>query len=261
MTATLDRPGRTRRATRQTAQRALVLRGPGSNCDRETELALDLAGAAAERVHVEALLADPARLHEVGILVLPGGFAFGDHLGAGTVLAHRLERLGEELDRFVASGRPLLGICNGFQALTRLGLLRGGALGPNRSGRFECRWVWLEKPAHATSPLLAGIERVAMPVAHGEGRFVAESAEVLDALRRAGQVGLVYAARDGGEVGYPANPNGSDGDVAAISNPAGNVLGLMPHPERNVLPGLAPQGREDGAGLAIFRNAVRMAKG
>ncbi|MDP9362728.1 MAG: phosphoribosylformylglycinamidine synthase I [Chloroflexota bacterium] len=238
------------------APRALVLRAPGTNCDRETALALELAGARPERVQVDLLVRGERSLDDFALFVLPGGFSFGDHLGAGTLWAHALERLREPLERFVASGRPVLGICNGFQALLKLGLLRGGALGPNASDRFECRWVCLERPTAVTSPLLDGIERLALPVAHGEGRFVADSPETLASLRERGNVALVYSGQ-----GYPANPNGSDGEVAALLNDGGNVLGLMPHPERNVLPGQAPAGRRDGAGLAIFRNAVALARG
>ncbi|CAA9563625.1 MAG: Phosphoribosylformylglycinamidine synthase, glutamine amidotransferase subunit [uncultured Thermomicrobiales bacterium] len=251
--------------------RALVLRAPGTNCDRETALALELAGAQPERIHLDAVLAGERSLAEFALLVFPGGFSFGDHLGAGTLWAHKLDALREPLDRFVASGRPVLGICNGFQALLKLGLLRGGALGPNANGRFECRWVWLRRPQAAATPLLAGIERIALPIAHGEGRFVAEHPPALDDLQRRGNVALVYdGADDGAGDGladrpasppYPANPNGSAGAVAALANVGGNVLGLMPHPERNVLPGQAPAGRPDGAGLAIFRNAVAMARG
>ncbi len=240
---------------------ALVLRAPGTNCDRETALALELAGARPERVHVEALLAGEIELDRFGVLVLPGGFSFGDHLGAGALWAHRLGAAQEALARFVEDGRPVLGICNGFQALLKLGVLPGGALGTNVSGHYECRWVWLERPANAGTPLLAGIDRIALPVAHGEGRYVAESAAALDTLRARGNVALVYVDDDGPTLAYPANPNGSDGAVAALTNDAGNVLGLMPHPERAVLPGMAPAGREDGVGLAIFRNAVAMAKG
>lgn len=242
--------------------RALVVRAPGTNCGRETALALELAGARVEAVHVERLLEQETALDEFGIVVLPGGFSFGDHLGAGTLWAHRLEGLGEALHRFVDDGRPLLGICNGFQALLKLGLLRGGALAPNASGRFECRWVWLRKPAGVRSPLLEGIALVAMPVAHGEGRFVAAEAE--GGRREADGVlrpALVFCDERGDAGSYPINPNGSEGDVAALTNAAGNVLGLMPHPERNVMPGQAPAGREAGSGLAIFRNAVAMARG
>jgi phosphoribosylformylglycinamidine synthase subunit PurQ / glutaminase len=277
--------------------RALVLRAPGTNCDRETALALELAGARPEAVHVEQLLAAKRPLDDFGIVVLPGGFSFGDHLGAGTLWAHRLEGLGDALHRFVGDGRPVLGICNGFQALLKLGLLQGGALAPNASGRFECRWVWLRKPEREKSPLLDGIELIALPVAHGEGRFMeacphpspspiamgeglhrtvvpeidrsrpeaplasAPLPSQWERGRGEGLGSLLYCDSLGNPGPYPINPNGSEGDVAALANPAGNVLGLMPHPERNVLPGQAPAGREDGAGLAIFRNAVTMAKG
>lgn len=241
--------------------RALVLRAPGTNCDRETALALELAGARPEAVHIERLLSGGSRLDDFALLVLPGGFSYGDQLGAGTLWAHRLHRLAESLARFVESGRPALGICNGFQALLELGLLHGGALAPNASGRFECRWVWLRRPERARTPLLGGVERMALPVAHGEGRFVARDEATLATLGHRGEVALVYCNEDGGEADYPVNPNGSEGGVAALSNAAGNVLGLMPHPERAVSPGQAPAGRRDGDGLAIFANAVRMARG
>lgn len=244
----------------RTAPRALVLRAPGTNCDRETALALELAGARVELTHLERLLIGEARLDDFALVVLPGGFSFGDHLGAGTLWAHRLEALGEGLSRFVEGGRPVLGICNGFQALLKLGLLEGGSLAPNASGRFECRWVWLQRPTGARTPLLEGIDRIALPVAHGEGRFVARGDAALRTLHVRGEVALVYGDADGEDAMYPANPNGSEGAVAALTNAAGNVLGLMPHPERNVFPGQAPAGRDDGAGLALFHNAIRMAR-
>lgn len=248
-------------ASRGVCPKALVIRAPGSNCDRETAQALELAGANAERVHVDALVQRPSALDDYDLIVLPGGFAFGDHLGAGTIFAHRLAEIQEQLSRFVESGRPLLGICNGFQALMKLGILSGGALAANESGHFECRWVWLERPKNVTTPLLNGIDRIALPVANGEGRFVAENPNVLNAFANASDIALVYAGDGTAPVEYPANPNGSDGHVAALTNKTGNVLGLMPHPERNVLPGQAPEGRTDGAGLRIFRNAVAMARG
>jgi phosphoribosylformylglycinamidine synthase len=241
--------------------RALVLRAPGTNCDRETVHALEIAGGAAEAVHMERLLAGGVTIDDYALIVLPGGFAFGDHLGAGALWANGLAALGEPLHRFVEDGRPVLGICNGFQALTRLGLLTGGALAANASGHYECRWVWLEKPANVTTPFLDGIDRMSLPVGHGEGRFVAESEESLAAKQVSGEVALVYRDSSGRPGDYPVNPNGSQGAVAGLTNPAGNVLGLMPHPDRNAVPGLAPAGRQDAGGLRLFANAVRMAKG
>ena len=260
MSAIASRP-RTSLAHVRSRPRALVLRAPGTNCDRETTIALEMAGADVESVHLERLLASACDLDEFRLVVLPGGFSFGDHLGAGALWAHRLEALGDALDRYVESGWPLLGICNGFQALLRLGLLTGGGLAPNASGHFECRWIWMRRPGNARSPLLEGIDRIAMPIGHGEGRFVASDAASLVALEARGEVGLVYCDAAGNPGGYPVNPNGSDGAVAALTNARGNVLGLMPHPERNVSLGQAPAGREDGAGLTVFRNAVQMAGG
>ena len=260
MSGVLPRP-RTTAPRERNRPRALVIRAPGTNCDRETTLALELAGARVESVHLERLLAGSRGLHDFALVVLPGGFSFGDHLGAGALWAHQLQALGDPLTRFVASGRPVLGICNGFQALLRLGLLEGGALAPNASGHFECRWIWMQRTAAAHSPLLADIDRIAMPIGHGEGRFVAKDAATLRAMHVQGQAALVYCDADGNPGGYPVNPNGSQGAVAAVTNRAGNVLGMMPHPERNVTSGQAPAGRPDGAGLAIFSNAVRLARG
>jgi phosphoribosylformylglycinamidine synthase len=242
------------------APRALVMRAPGTNCHRETALALELAGARPEAVHLEEILTERRRLDDFALIVLPGGFAHGDHLGAGTLWSHLLEAVNEPLQRFVESGRPVLGICNGFQALLRLGLLEGGSLTRNASGRFECRWVWLQRPGNVHTPLLAGIERIALPVAHGEGRFVARDAETLSELRSNGQAALIYCDAAGNSASYPDNPNGSEGDIAALTNAGGNVLGLMPHPERDAVAGQAPAGRTDAAGLAIFTNAVNMVR-
>jgi phosphoribosylformylglycinamidine synthase len=236
------------------------MRAPGTNCHRETALALEMAGAQTEAVHLEQLVAEQRRFDDFALLVLPGGFAHGDHLGAGTIWSHRLEALRGQLQRFVESGRPVLGICNGFQTLMRLGLLRGGSLTRNACGRFECRWVWLQRPENVRTPLLDGIDLIALPVAHGEGRFVAGDVETLNGLSSRGEAALVYCDKDGRPVSYPGNPNGSDGSIAALTNTAGNVLGLMPHPERGAFTGQAPSGRRDGAGLSIFTNAVKMAR-
>jgi phosphoribosylformylglycinamidine synthase len=237
------------------------LRAPGTNCDRETAWVLEMAGADVETLHLDALLGKSSFLDDFALLVLPGGFSFGDHLGAGALWAHRLEALAMPLDRFVASGQPVVGICNGFQALLRLGLLGGGSLAPNASGHFECRWTWLQRPANARSPLLEGIDRLPLPVANGEGRFVGRDAATLTNLEARGQIALVYCDADGVPGDYPINPNGSERNVAALTNAAGNVLGLMPHPERNAAPAQAPAGRPGGAGLTLFQNAVRMARG
>ncbi len=260
--------------------RALVLRAPGINRDQDAALACELAGATAERHHVNQLAEGKLSLDAYGLLIIPGGFSYGDHLGAGRLLAVDLvHRLGEALQRFVAAGRPVIGICNGFQVLVKAGLLPGwqaqtsaeaGAtpaltLTDNRSQRFECRWVQLEADPGSVCHFTRGLDRpLEVPVAHGEGRLVVQDDQTLADLRARGLVALRYLGAPGSQVAYPANPNGSCDAIAGICNPQGNVLGLMPHPENAVLPQQHPRWtrepwRESGDGLLLFRNAVRYA--
>ena len=250
----------------------LVLRTAGTNCDRETVRALELAGAAATRLHLNALAADPARLADSQILVLAGGFSYGDDIAAGRVLGALLRHnLFDALQRFVADGGHVLGICNGFQVLVELGLLqpdrpaaeRTIALTDNASAKFECRWVTLRQEESAAGWLPAG-RLLPVPVAHAEGRLVVRDAEALAELRERGQVALTYVAADGSPAEYPDDPNGSDGAIAGLCDPTGRVLGLMPHPERNVTPWHHPTWtrlgpREEGEGLAFFRGLVQAA--
>ncbi|NTU83777.1 MAG: phosphoribosylformylglycinamidine synthase I [Chloroflexales bacterium] len=255
------------------APKALILRAPGINRDQDAAFACELAGAAPERVHVNQIAAGATRLSDYAMLVIPGGFSYGDHLGAGKLLAVDLvHRLGEALHRFVADGRPVIGICNGFQVLVKAGLLPGWdddptpavTLTDNESARFECRWVRLEADPGSRCPFTDGLDRaIEVPVAHGEGRVAVRDQAALEALRARGLVALRYSAGEG-PAPYPANPNGSRDDIAAICNPQGNVLGLMPHPENAVLPQQHPRWtrepwRDEGDGLLIFRNAVRYA--
>jgi phosphoribosylformylglycinamidine synthase len=258
--------------------RALILRAPGTNCDEETVHAFELAGAAAERVHVNRLLEHPALVREFQILCIPGGFSYGDDVAAGRIFAQRLAQLGDVLREFHEAKRIVLGICNGFQVLMKTGLLLpqedGGpraTLAWNASGRFEDRWVTLAVTS-TKCPLLAGVEELELPVAHAEGRFVTESENALDALEANGQLVLRYVARHNGtsrsndivaaEVGYPDNPNGSSRNVAGICDATGRVFGLMPHPERFFTATQHPQwtrrhrSGESGDGLRLFQNAV-----
>lgn len=249
--------------------RALILRAPGANCDGETQFAFELAGASAERLHINRLRENPGLLHNYQILVVPGGFTYGDDVAAGKILANQLTCfLGEALRQFRAREKLILGICNGFQAILKAGLLLPSdedgplaTLAHNSSGKFEDRWISLEaRPGKC--PFLKGYSRLQLPVAHGEGHFLCRDPWILKGLKQSGQVVLRYVDPAGGPASYPANPNGSQGDVAGLCDASGRVLGLMPHPERHVLPiqhprwtrqGLAPE----GDGLRLFRNAVQ----
>ncbi len=236
---------------------ALVVSGPGTNRDTDVAFALELAGARAEITLAGALTADPSMLASAQLFVIAGGFSYGDALGAGRLLALELShgRTGEALAAFVAAGKPVLGICNGFQVLTRAGLLPG-ALDHNASGTFTCRWVRMA-PVSArcvwTTDLATGMD-ITCPVAHGEGRYVPAD---LDALRAGDQIALTYSEG--------TNPNGATEDIAGICDPSGVVLGLMPHPENAVLARQIPTGRrsashERPAALNLLINGVTYAK-
>ena len=249
--------------------RAIVLRAPGTNCDEETAAAWECAGAAAETWHIGRLLAAPAALDAFQVVTIPGGFSYGDDLGAGRIFATRLGTvLGDALRRFHDRGGLVLGICNGFQVLVRAGLLPGGpaagasTLTRNDSGRFEARWVRLAgRPG--LSPFITRAEPIELPVAHGEGKFLTARPEALAALDAAGQVVLRYVDEKGSPTEtYPANPNGSPGGLAGVCDPTGRTFGLMPHPERFVDPLHHPRWTRRGTdaapdGLRLFLNAVQ----
>jgi phosphoribosylformylglycinamidine synthase I len=251
--------------------RALVLRAPGTNCDHETVHAFERAGGLARRMHVRAVVERPAVLDDVQILCLPGGFSYGDDIASGRIFALELRlRLGDALRRFHERGGLVLGICNGFQVLLQTGLLLTdpathaplATLAHNDSGRFIDRWVTLEVAGDACV-FLRGLSTFELPIAHGEGRFVARSAADLARLDAAGQLVLRYAGRSAADGGPEGSPNGSQADVAGVCDPTGRILGLMPHPERFIDATQHPAwaGRLDpnapGAGLAIFTNAIR----
>jgi phosphoribosylformylglycinamidine synthase len=240
--------------------RAIVLRAPGANCDEEAAFALRTAGAGVDRVHARAVREDPRCLRRYQILIIPGGFSYGDDVAAGKVVALQLQHfLADALRQFRDDEKLILGVCNGFQALLKAGLLVPpdedgplATLGLNDTGRFGDRWVELEVTP-GRCPFLTGIERMHVPVAHGEGKFVARKEWILRGLAQSGQVVLRYAPG--------RNPNGSHGDVAGVCDATGRVLGLMPHPERHVLPTQHPQWtrqglQPEGDGLKLFRNAV-----
>ena len=252
--------------------RVLILRAPGINRDEDAATAVTLAGGAPELVHIQRIVEGAVRLDDYAMLVVPGGFSYGDHLGAGKLLAIDLmHRLSEQLHAFVEDGRPVLGVCNGFQVLVKSGVLPAirdaatpqATLTDNASERFECRWVHLQAESASACVFTKGIEQpLEVPIAHGEGRFRTASPEVLAGLQERGQIALRYVAADGGQASYPANPNGSDGAIAGICNERGNVLGMMPHPENAIFPHQHPRWtreapRAEGDGLVLFRNAIQ----
>jgi phosphoribosylformylglycinamidine synthase subunit PurQ / glutaminase len=249
--------------------RVLILRAPGTNCDEETAAAWSLAGAESETWHISQALDAPTRLAGFQILTLPGGFSYGDDLGAGRIFATRMAmRLGDALQEFRDRDGLVLGICNGFQILVKAGLLPGGTverpmtITRNDSGHYEDRWVRL-----AASPgrcvFLADDESFEIPVAHGEGKVLTTHADDLNQLEKSGQVVLRYVDEsDRPTQTYPANPNGSPGALAGLCDRTGRVFGLMPHPERHVNPLQHPRWtrrgpKAEGDGLRIFRNAVK----
>ncbi len=251
----------------------LVLRAPGTNCDVETARALREAGARVDVVHTNRLVSHKVDIFDYHGLVLPGGFSYGDRVRAGVIWARKLgSHIGERLLKYAEEGWPILGICNGFQVLVELGLLPGwngeakvqAALAPNASARFEARWVYLRHESQGrcifTRSLPVG-SILMMPVAHGEGRFVLAGREMLSKLVSGKQVVFRYALPDGRPADglYPFNPNGSFFDGAGICNPKGNVLGLMPHPERALYGWQLPEqcGKKYSDGWLIFRNMVQ----
>ncbi len=256
--------------------RALILTGFGINCDRETQAALMRAGAAADRVHLNDVIADPGMLKGYHILAVPGGFSFGDDVASGRILANRLRyRLGGPLQEFIADGKLAIGICNGFQVMVKMGILplfdgefrQEVTLAWNDSARFENRWINLATAPGTKCVWLKGVEGLPLPIRHGEGKFIPGDDAVFEKLRANGQIALRYVNADGSPAAgkFPANPNGSCDDIAGICDPSGRILGLMPHPEAYVDRTNHPEWTrkdlpEEGLGLQLFRNAVEYAK-
>jgi len=251
--------------------KVMILRAPGTNCDVEAQFAFEQAGAVAERIHLNRLRAEPKLLHQFQILMLPGGFSYGDDVAAGKIMAVQLAHfLGEELRKFRDKEKLILGVCNGFQTLIKSGLLIApddegplATLSYNTHG-YQDRWLYV-KVGSNKCPFLKGITMMHVPMAHGEGNFVCRQDWILKGLEEAGQVVLKYVDAKGKPGAYPVNPNGSQGDVAGICDATGRVLGLMPHPERHVLPTQHPRWtreglQKEGDGMAMFRNAVEFFK-
>jgi len=261
--------------------KAIVLTGNGTNCEMEMAHACKLAGAdVVDIVHISELLFGEKRLSDYTFLNLPGGFLDGDDLGSAKAGANRFlhapiagsnKMLIEELLQFISAGKLILGVCNGFQLMVKLGLLpaldgnftkQSSTLTFNDSGRFEDRWVYLNANAQSPCIFTKGIDLIYLPVRHGEGKFVPESDAILEQIEKKNLYAFQYCTSGGTTtLDYPANPNGAVNAIAALCNETGRLFGLMPHPEaylhrtnhprwtREALP-------EEGQGLAIFRNAV-----
>ncbi|WP_437204748.1 phosphoribosylformylglycinamidine synthase I [Planctomicrobium sp. SH664] len=263
------------------APRVCVLRAPGTNCDHETAFAFEQCGATADRVHLFRLLEQPELLNQYQALCIPGGFSYGDDVGAGVVFGNQLRvQLVESLGNFLQRDTLMLGICNGFQVMLKAGILPGGAAtwGPeaglepdatltwNANGRYTDRWVTL-RICSENNVFLRGIESLECPIAHAEGRIVVRDAEVLEKWRRQDQIAARYTSAPevvptNDLLDSPMNPNGSVGNIAGLGDPSGRVLGLMPHPERFLFATQHPQWtrrnlRGEGDGIKIFRNAVQ----
>lgn len=259
--------------------KALILQARGTNRDIDVAAALSLAGADPVGVPLNDLRARKANWDDFQMLVVPGGFSYADALGAGKLLALDLiSYFADEIAAFVASGKPVIGICNGFQALVKSGILAGESPSPyqgegrgedatltfNAQGHFECRWVSLQPVSQKCTWTKGLDELITCPVAHGEGNFQAAHQSLIKHISDNDQIALTYAHPDGSPANgiYPVNPNGSVLDIAGICNPAGNVLGLMPHPENHIRLHQHPQwtrGETAGSGLVLFENGVKYA--
>lgn len=263
--------------------KSIVLTGNGTNCEREMAHACRLAGSdEVDIVYIHEILSGEKRLDDYHFLILPGGFLDGDDLGAAQAAANRIiharvkgggEPLREQFRRFIDGGKLILGVCNGFQLMVKLGILpavdgeyfrQTVTLTFNDSGRFEDRWVWISINEKSPCVFTRGLKKVYLPVRHGEGKFMARSAAILKRLHRQQQVVARYCTQDSDRpaMTYPDNPNGAVDAIAGICNETGRLYGMMPHPDaythrtnhprwtREDLP-------EEGMGLAFFKNAVQ----
>lgn len=245
-----------------TIKKILILHAPGTNRDNDLAAAFRLAEGDPYIVPLSVLREEKITWTEYDLLALPGGFSYGDALGAGRLWALDLQTwFSDQITEFVEKDRPVIGICNGFQALVKSGILPGSdaraTLTHNENGKFECRWVTLAANSESTSPWLKDLEGIDCPIAHGEGQFVMETGKELPQP----QIALTYLNPDGQPANqqYPANPNGSAHDIAGITNQAGNVLGLMPHPENHIYPQQHPLFARKGhknLGLKLFTNGI-----
>jgi len=256
----------------------LIITGYGLNCEAESRFAWEQAGARPTLLHVNDLISAPSQLHKYSGLMFIGGFSFGDHMTSGHVFAHRLRHhLQEELGTFITDGGIIMGVCNGFQIMTKLGLVPGlngdyfkptVALMQNDCGSFQNFWVRLKFESNSPCIFTRGLEAMDLPIRHGEGKLFPKNKATLDSLEAAGCVPCRYIDPASGDPAkkFPHNPNGSANAIAGLCDPTGRIFGLMPHPEAYLFPeqhpqwSFRPRGEEapaHGAGLKLFENAVR----
>jgi len=238
--------------------KTLIFRAPGTNCDVETGYAFQLAGSKVDFIHINRFLENPKVLFNYQILSFPGGFTFGDYLGAGQIAVSYIKNTKDTIKKFIDNGGLTLGICNGFQILVKMGLLPGFkykentqvvTLGLNITGKFIDKWVKLKKISRRCV-FTEGIEEIELPIAHAEGKFIPLNNEVLKSIENKDYMAFKYLD----------NPNGSINDIAALTDKTGRILGMMPHPERNIFPHHHPlwkRGIKGGKGIKIFKNAVK----
>lgn len=240
--------------------KVIVMSGYGLNCEEETKYAFEWAGGKADIVHINDLIENPKILSKYNILAFPGGFSYGDDTGSGKAYANKFKNhLAKDLEKFLQRDTLVIGICNGFQIITNLGILPG-ALTHNKGGKYLDRWVDL-KVENSKSPWLKGIKKISLPIAHGEGRYVI--GKEYKNLKISGQIALTYTR---GEVckmqNLEGNPNGAEYDIAGVLGYNGRVFGLMPHPERAMFFHQRPDWqfqktkKEEGEGLQFFKNAI-----
>jgi phosphoribosylformylglycinamidine synthase len=255
--------------------RILLPTGFGINCEAETEYAFRLVGARVDRVHLSDFLAEPKSLLRAQILVLAGGFSFGDHLGAGRVLANRLRTAATpELECFIRDGGLILGICNGFQAMARMGLVPSGHIGQQtvtlatnaRAGYYDA-WIRLAVDPDSPCVFTRGINAIDLPVRHGEGRLLSAPA-ILGQISAGGLAPVRYVDHRGRVAEhFPDNPNGSSLAIAGLCDPSGRIFGLMPHPDAFLYRENHPEWRHcrgpvrESTGIEIFRSGVEYCRG
>jgi len=259
--------------------KVIILRTAGTNCDAETAFAFEKVGASSDLVHINSLVSSGCGLDDYQILAIPGGFTYGDDIASGKILANEIRyKLKDKIIDFIKKGKLIIGICNGFQVLVKSGLLPNSTgnfnnvevtLSINDSGKFEDRWVYLKTAGSASKNQKCIWTKAVpdisyLPVAHAEGKFIPRDEKMFEYITRNGLVALTYCDEKGKEAKYPANPNGSVGEIAGMCDVTGRVFGLMPHPERHIFNTQHPRWtrvRRKGSpdGLAIFENGVRAA--